>query len=329
VAQSLITLDHVCQTFKIKGQSIRAVEDVFLSIQAGEIVCLVGESGCGKTTLGKLCVGLLSPSSGRILFKGKDIVKLQRAERNAYRLAVQMIHQDPYASLNPTHSVYKMIAAPLQHHKFTRGKAQTSKRVRELLTLVDLIPPNDFMEKFPYQLSGGQRQRVSIARMLTVSPSFLVADEAVSMVDASIRISLLGVLSRLQKRMGLAVLFITHDLALARYFAREGRIGVMYLGRLVEVAPTQQLIEHPQHPYTKALLSAVPEIDTTSQRQRVELRSMDVPSPLNLPKGCAFHPRCPYLEEEQCKSVVPKLVRFCDGSAVACHLVQRRKRQSC
>jgi peptide/nickel transport system ATP-binding protein len=196
------------------------------------------------------------------------------------------------------------------------------KRVRELLELVDLTPPDDFLDKYPHQLSGGQRQRVSIARALTVLPSFIIADEAVSMVDVSIRISLLNTLSKLKEAMGLAVLFITHDLALAKYFAWEGRIGVMYLGRIVELAPARDLVEHPQHPYTQVLLSAIPEADPemTRRKRHIALRSMDVPSLLRLPSGCAFHPRCPLFMGQVCEKVVPVLTE-CNGGQVACHLV--------
>lgn len=327
----LIQVKNVTRRFQVKRNVfITAVNQVTFSIDEGEIVCLVGESGCGKTTAGKMITGLLKPTEGQVLYRGKDVVNLisgkhSAKEFNDFRLGVQLVHQDPYASLNPTRSVYQQLAAPLQHHRLTNGDAHTRARAWELLEMVDLTPPGDFLNKYPHQLSGGQRQRVSIARALTVSPSFIVADEAVSMVDVSIRISLLNTLLRLKEQMGLAVLFITHDLALAKYFAWEGRIGVMYLGQLVEIAPARQLVESPQHPYTKVLLSAIPEADPdiTRQKQRLELRSMDVPSLLHLPSGCAFHPRCPFFEGEQCEKVSPVLQYFQDGSAVACHPAQR------
>ena len=287
----------------------------------------MGESGCGKTTTGKMIANLLSPSSGRILFNGKDINKLSDKEKKDYRLAVQMVHQDPYASLNPAQTIYDIIAAPLRYHRQTKNESDTQRRVRELLELVDLTPPEDFLDKFPHQLSGGQRQRVSVARAITVNPTFIVADEAVSMVDVSIRISLLKMLTRLKDKMGMSFLFITHDLALAKYFAWEGRVGVMYLGRLVELSPSAQLVEQPQHPYTKVLLSAIPEADPdrTRTKQRIELRSMDVPSLLRLPPGCSFHPRCPFFDGEKCEKVVPQLTHFNDGTAVACHPVIRQR----
>lgn len=323
MAEPLITLDHVTRTFDVKGQTIKAVDDVTLAIPEGEVLCLVGESGCGKTTTGKLIAGLLATSAGRILYRGQDIVRMNRTDRAKYRLGVQMVHQDPYASLNPVQTIFDIISAPLRHHGITRDDASTRRQVYDLLKTVDLTPPDDYLEKFPHQLSGGQRQRVSIARALTVSPSFIIADEAVSMVDVSIRISLLNTLARLKEQMGVGVLFITHDLALAKYFAWEGRIGVMYLGRLVEIGPALQVVGHPQHPYTQVLLSAIPEADpdVTRHKKRIELRSMDVPSLLRLPTGCSFHPRCPAFMGERCEKIVPPLKPGGWGSAVACHLV--------
>ncbi len=323
MGEPLITLDHLTRTFLVKRNTIKAVDDVNLAIPEGEVLCLVGESGCGKTTTGKMIAGLLGASSGRILFRGQDIARMDRRDRATFRLGVQMVHQDVYASLNPVQTIYDIISAPLQHHRFTRGEADTRRKVRELLDTVDMTPPDDYLEKFPHQLSGGQRQRVSVARALTVRPSFLIADEAVSMVDVSIRISLLKTFARLKEEMGVGVLFITHDLALAKYFAWEGRIGVMYLGRLVEIGPALQVVDHPQHPYTQVLLSAIPEADpdVTRRKQRIPLRSMDVPSLLRLPTGCAFHPRCPAFIGEVCEKVVPPLKSGGWGSEVACHLV--------
>ncbi len=324
----MLELSHVTRTYQVQRQTIKAVDDLSLVIQPGEIVCLVGESGCGKTTTGKMIAGLTTPSSGSIRFNGADIHKLGKTEYNEFRLAMQMVHQDPYASLNPAHTVYETLATPLQHHGFTHSNAETRQRVCELLETVDLTPPDDLLEKYPHQLSGGQRQRVSVARALTVSPKFIVADEAVSAVDVSIRISMLRMLSRLREKIGIAFLFITHDLALARYFAWEGRIGVMYLGRLVELGPARQVIDHPQHPYTQVLLSAIPEADPDVMRNktRIELRSPDVPSLLRLPKGCAFHPRCPAFEGGLCESAVPVLTQFEDATSVACHPVARKRK---
>ncbi len=325
MSDALISLRNVTRTFRVRRQNVKAVDDVTFDIAAGEVVCLVGESGCGKTTTGKMVAGLLAPSSGQILFKGNDIARLRGDARRQYRLGVQMIHQDPYASLNPAHTVYDILSAPLQHHRISSGSADTHRRVCELLETVNLTPPEDFIEKYPHQLSGGQRQRVSIARALSVKPAFLIADEAVASVDTSIRISLLNTLSELQRNMGLGVLFITHDLALAKFFAWEGRIGVMYLGRMVELGAARRVIDQPQHPYTRVLLSAIPEADpgALARKERIALRSEDVPSLLRLPSGCAFHPRCPWFEGEMCAKVIPQLTRLRDGSSVACHPVVR------
>ncbi len=324
----MIELKNISRSFHVKRNTyIQAVDNVSLSINEGEIVCLVGESGCGKTTTGRMIVGLLNPTKGQILYRGRDILHLDKAEQKEYRLGVQLVHQDPYASLNPSFTIFDTMAAPLKRHGHTRNDAETRQRVIELLEMVDLTPAADFLDKYPHQLSGGQRQRVSVARALTVNPSFIVADEAVSMVDVSIRISLLNTLLRLKEKMGLAVLFITHDLALAKYFAWEGRIGVMYLGRMIEVAPARELVEKPQHPYTQALLSAIPEADPdiTRHKRHIQLRSMDLPSLLNLPKGCTFHPRCPLWEAGLCDRVEPELTHFKDGSAVACHVISRQR----
>ncbi len=324
----MIELKNISRSFHVKRNTyIQAVDNVSLSINEGEIVCLVGESGCGKTTTGRMIVGLLNPTKGQILYRGRDILHLDKAEQKEYRLGVQLVHQDPYASLNPSFTIFDTMAAPLKRHGHTHNDAETRQRVIELLEMVDLTPAADFLDKYPHQLSGGQRQRVSVARALTVNPSFIVADEAVSMVDVSIRISLLNTLLRLKEKMGLAVLFITHDLALAKYFAWEGRVGVMYLGRMIEVAPARQLVEKPQHPYTQALLSAIPEADPdiTRHKRHIQLRSMDLPSLLNLPKGCTFHPRCPLWEAGLCDTVEPELTHFKDGSAVACHVISRQR----
>lgn len=321
---ALISLAHVSRTFRQGNRIVKAVDNVSLDINEGEIVCLVGESGCGKTTTGKMIAGLLRPTGGEVLFEGKDIWAMGR-DFKRYRQAVQIIHQDPYASLNPVHQVSRILSAPLLRHGLVANQAAVPGRLRELLGIVDMTPPEDFLEKYPHQLSGGQRQRVSVARALTVHPRFIVADEAVSMVDVSIRVSLLNMLTRLKDELGVTFLFITHDLALAKYFSWQGRIAVMYLGRLIEVALTPRLVNDPLHPYSKALLSAVPEADPriTRTKQRVQLRSLDVPSLLNLPPGCNFHPRCPLFEEGLCDKVVPELVDMGDGRYVACHVIAK------
>ena len=328
----IIELRNVTKYFGSGRDRVTAVDSISLGIEPGEIVCLVGESGCGKSTTGRMVVGLLPPSEGEILYQGQDISAMEKADYQQYRRAVQIIHQDPYASLNPTQTVRQMITTPLLRHQAQRGarsangsgrrgrRGDAERRAAELLEIVDLTPVADFMDKYPHQLSGGQRQRVSVARALTVEPKFIVADEAVSMVDVSIRVSLLNMLYRLKDEFDVTFLFITHDLALAKYFAWEGRITVMYLGRIVEEGPTSRLITDSRHPYTQALLGAVPEADPELAKKKVhmELRSAEIPSLLNLPPGCTFHPRCPYFVAGECDEAVPVLETIADGGTVAC-----------
>ena len=317
---ALIELKNVSRTFGKGDERVVAVDNVSFAIEEGEVLCLVGESGCGKSTTGKIVAGLLKPTRGQVLFDGQDIAKMDKNSFRNYRHAVQIIHQDPYASLNPTQTVRQIITRPLLRHHKAHGRKEAEKRAIELLEIVDLTPAADFMNKYPHQLSGGQRQRVSVARALTVEPRFIVADEAVSMVDVSIRVSLLNMLSRLQEEFNVTFLFITHDLALAKYFAWEGRISVMYLGRIVEDGPTRRVVMDPRHPYTQALLSAVPEADPelARRKKRIELRSADIPSLLDLPPGCTFHPRCPYFVEGLCDAEVPPLETIPEGGRVAC-----------
>lgn len=323
---ALLQFDHVSRTFTTKRGAVKAVDDVSCSVMPGEVLCLVGESGCGKTTTGKMATGLVHPTGGRMLFEGRDIATMSKSEIRAYRRAVQIVHQDPYASLNPIRTVFQTLSAPLLHHGLVHGRIAAVERIMELLTTVDLTPPTDFLGKFPHQLSGGQRQRVSVARALTLGPRLIVADEAVSMVDVSIRVSLLNMLLRLRDTLGVAFIFITHDLAVAKHFAGHGgRIAVMYLGRIVEIEPAAQLIHDPLHPYTQALLAAVPEADPdlTRNKEKVKLRSLEIPSLLHLPSGCTFHPRCPLFEEGLCDVQRPEPVAIDDRRAVLCHVVAR------
>jgi len=323
MADYLIETRNLTRNFGSRRERITAVDKVSLGIQEGQVLCLVGESGCGKTTTGKIMAGLLKPSAGQILYQGRDVWAQDKNGFKSYRLGVQIIHQDPYASLNPSHTVHKILSAPLLRHGFAAGRRQARERVIELLEIVDLTPVEDFLLKFPHQLSGGQRQRVSVARALTVNPSFIVADEAVSMVDVSIRVSLLNMLSRLKEELGVTFLFITHDLALAKFFAWAGRIAVMYVGSIVEIASTPEVINNPKHPYTQALLAAVPEADPelTRRKKSVALRSQDIPNLLNLPSGCRFHPRCPLFVEGLCNQERPELKSVEEGHSVACHVV--------
>lgn len=324
----LIEVQDLVRRFGSRKEQVTAVDGVSFGIREGEVVCLVGESGCGKTTTGKMVAGLLKPSEGRVRFEGRDVWEDGGKKGEGFkqfRLGVQIIHQDPYASLNPSHTVYKILSTPLLHHRLATSRAEAVEQVSELLERVGLAPVDDFITKYPHQLSGGQRQRVSVARALTVNPRIIVADEAVSMVDVSIRVGLLNILATLKEDYGVTYLFITHDLAVAKFFAWAGRIAVMYVGSIVELASTPQLVNNPLHPYSKALLSAVPEADPelTRSKERLQLRSQDIPSLLALPSGCRFHPRCPFFEPGLCDVKRPQLVQVGEGRSVACHIAVR------
>jgi len=300
----------------------KAVDNVSFFLDERSIIALVGESGCGKTTTGKVAAGLLKPTEGEVLYKGKNIWTLSKEEFKEYRKAVQIIHQDPYSSLNPMLTIFKTLSAPLFRHKLVNSKEEAIDRVSKLLEIVGLTPPEDFIFKYPHQLSGGQRQRVVIARALTLNPRLIVADEPVSMIDVSLRLSILHLMKDLQEKYGIAYIFITHDLATGRYFARDGMTAVMYLGNIVEFGPTNSVIRNPMHPYTKALLSAIPEPDPeiTRKKKVMKLRSLDVPSLLNVPKGCKFHPRCPFYIEGKCDAKLPGYVEVEPKRFVACYL---------
>ncbi len=326
--QPIIELKQVTKSFNKGGgflggakQRVDVLRNISLGIKPGEVLCLVGESGCGKTTTGKIVAGLLPPTTGEVLYNGQNLASLDKGQFTKYRRAVQMIHQDPYASLNPTHTIYQTLSAPLFRHKLVKSNKEAVSAVSELLNTVDLTPVGDFIEKYPHQLSGGQRQRVVIARSLTLNPKLIIADEAVSMLDVSIRLSVIGLLRRLQQETQVAFLFITHDLAMAKYFGQGGQIAVMYLGEMVEAGPTEKIIGKPMHPYTQALLKAIPEPDPriTRAKEPVNLRSLDIPDLTSLPSGCTFHPRCPVFIQGLCEKTAPPLVQQPDGRMVACY----------
>lgn len=318
----LIALRGVSQVFATKRGDVPAVQDVSLSVGAGDVLCLVGESGCGKTTTARMAAGLAKPTAGTVEYDGVDIETMDKRQRRDFRTSVQYVHQDPYASLNPIRSVFATLAAPLKRHGLAAGKADAWEQARRLLERVDLTPADNFLPKFPHQLSGGQRQRVAVARSLTLDPRLLIADEATSMLDVSIRVGVLRTLTSLRTELGVGFIFITHDLATARYFGAGGKLAVMYLGRIVEYGDTHAVIDDPQHPYTKALLAAVPEIDPDRRHTHDPgLRSVNIPSLTELPSGCSFHPRCPLYRESDCDTVLPLLSRVEPGREVACHVV--------
>jgi len=300
-----------------KRQYVKAVDGVSFEISDGEIFGLAGESGCGKTTTGKTILRLIEPTSGEVYFKGENVFELDEERLRKLRKKMQIIFQDPYESLSPRMTVLDIIAEPIRVHKLASSYDECKEMVAEALEEVELVPPEEFMLRYPHELSGGQRQRVAIARALVLNPEFIVADEPVSMLDVSIRAGILSLMLRLREQFGISYLFITHDLAIARHMC--DRLAVMYLGKIVEMGSTEELIRDPIHPYTKALIAAVPVPDPTAEKSKVMI-SGEVPSALNPPSGCRFHPRCPYAMEI-CRKEEPELVKVDGGRKVACHLV--------
>jgi peptide/nickel transport system ATP-binding protein len=295
----LLRAEDVFTWFPIKGgilgrtqAYVKAVDGVTLSVRRGETLGIVGESGCGKTTLARTVVRLVEPTKGKVLFEGTDILQLKGGKLKPFRRKMQMVFQDPYASLDPRQNVRSALTEPMHIHGIVSGKEEADKRAAELIRIVGLNP--DHLSRFPHEFSGGQRQRIAVARALAVNPEFLVLDEPTSSLDVSVQAQILNLLKDLQKEFGLTYLFISHNLAVVRQMC--SRTGVMYLGRLVEVGPTESLFERPRHPYTEALLSSVPLPDPAKRRLLAPLEG-DVPSPITIPSGCRFRTRCEYATE--------------------------------
>ena len=320
-AAPLVQTRDLYKEFPVGGQgllarrklAVKAVDGVNLAIEAGETVGLVGESGSGKSTLGRLILRLIEPTRGQVIFDSRDLSALGRREMRHLRRQMQIVFQDPYASLNPRMRVGAIVGEGIEIHRLARGR-EKQERLVDVLRMVGLGA--DALTRYPHEFSGGQRQRIGIARALAVQPRFLVLDEPVSALDVSIQAQIINLLQDLQEQLKLTYLFIAHDLRVVEHISR--RVAIMYLGKIVELGTSEQIYENPRHPYTRALLSAVPSIDAAGKPERIRLPG-ELPSPVDPPSGCSFHPRCPYAKDV-CRSVVPKLETGAGAHAVACHV---------
>jgi oligopeptide/dipeptide ABC transporter ATP-binding protein len=320
MSEYLIEVNNLCKRFPIKGGllgrevgAVNAVNSVSFKIKKGETLGLVGESGCGKTTLGRSILRLIEPSSGEIIFNGKNILDYGAAEMRAIRRKMQIIFQDPYASLNPRMTIGDILAEPMEIHGLHTEKGERRKRLLKLLNQVQL--PSDALNKYPHEFSGGQRQRICIARALAVEPEFIVCDEPVSALDVSVQAQVVNLLMDLQKELGLTYLFIAHDLKVVEYISN--RVAVMYLGNMIEVAESSELYGHAKHPYTKALFSAIPHASTKGRAGRIILEG-DIPSPMNPPTGCHFNPRC-WNATEECRKNFPPVTNATPTHQYRCY----------
>jgi oligopeptide transport system ATP-binding protein len=300
--------------FRVKEGSVKAVDDVSFSIQAGEMLGLIGESGCGKTTLGRAIARLIEPTAGSILLNGEDIAKLSGSELRARRRQLQMIFQDPYSSLDPRMTAGQSIGEALDIHRLAHDAADRQRRIEQLLESVGLDAEHG--ARYPHEFSGGQRQRIGIARALAVEPRLIICDEPISALDVSVQAQIVNLLQDLQREHGVAYLFVAHDLTVVEHISR--RVMVMYLGKIVELGAASAIVQSPKHPYAQALISAVPQIDETAQRPRTLLTD-EMPSPINVPPGCPFHPRCP-IAVDRCRVEVPLFREINPGHWAACHL---------
>jgi len=322
MAETILRVQNLGKTFTVRSGGlfakqhgkVQAVQDVSFEVTRGETLGLVGESGCGKSTTGRMIIRLIDPTAGRIEFGGEDITSVKGERLRTIRRKIQMVFQDPYASLNPRMDIAANVGEPMAIHGLISGKKQRDEMVKELLATVGLNP--DYSSRYPFEFSGGQRQRIGIARALSLSPDMLVADEPVSALDVSLQAQIINLLQELREKKNLTYLFIAHDLAVVKHLS--DRVAVMYLGKIVELADKRGIFANPLHPYTKALFSSIPTPDPTKRRNRAPLQG-DVPSPMNPPSGCLFHTRCPHVME-RCRIEASVLAEVAPGHQVACHL---------